>query len=95
MRLRIDLRQLECFVAVAEEGSFRAAAERLHMSQPPLSRQIKQLESELGVTLLDRDTQGSGLTTAGVAFLREARKTLLQAGEAVETARRHFEGMSR
>jgi len=95
MRLRIDLRQLECFVAVAEEGSFRAAAERLHMSQPPLSRQIKQLESELGVTLLDRDTQGAGLTTAGVAFLREARKTLLQAGEAVETARRHSTGTSR
>lgn len=95
MRLRIDLRQLECFVAVAEEGSFRAAAERLHMSQPPLSRQIKQLESELGVTLLDRDTQGAGLTTAGVAFLREARKTLLQAGEAVETARRHSTGTPR
>ena len=95
MRLRIDLRQLECFVAVAEEGSFRAAAERLHMSQPPLSRQIKQLESELGVTLLNRDSVGSGLTTAGSAFLKGARKTLLQAAEAVEIARGHSKGTSR
>lgn len=89
MRLRIDLRQLECFVAVAEEGSFRAAAERLHMSQPPLSRQIKQLEAMLGVTLLSRDARGATLTAAGRAFLKGARSTLLQAGEAVDTARRH------
>lgn len=95
MRLRIDLRQLECFVAVAEEGSFRAAAERLHMSQPPLSRQIRQLENELGVTLLNRDSRGAVLTTAGVSFLKGARKTLLQASEAIECARRHAGGMPR
>jgi DNA-binding transcriptional LysR family regulator len=95
MRLRIDLRQLECFVAVAEEGGFRAAAERLHMSQPPLSRQIKQLESELGVTLLNRDSVGAELTAAGLAFLKAARKTLLQASEAVEIARRHSKGSPR
>lgn len=88
MRLRIDLRQLECFVAVTEEGTFRAAAERLHMSQPPLSRQIKQLESDLGVTLLTRDARGAGLTAAGKTFLAEARKTLLQANRAVQAARR-------
>jgi len=88
MRLRIDLRQLECFVAVTEEGSFRAAADRLHMSQPPLSRQIKQLESDLGVTLLTRGPQGARLTAAGRTFLTGARKTLLQANRAVEAARR-------
>lgn len=95
MRIRIDLRQLECFVAVAEEGTFRAAAERLHMSQPPLSRQVKQLESELGVTLLDRDSAGAQLTPAGRAFLKGARKTLRQAAEAVETARRYSTSTSR
>ena len=95
MRIRINLRQLECFVAVAEEGTFRAAAERLHMSQPPLSRQIKQLESELGVTLLDRDSAGAELTTAGSAFLKGARKTLFQAAEAIETAQRHSKGTPR
>ena len=95
MRIRIDLRQLECFVAVAEEGTFRAAAERLHMSQPPLSRQIKQLESELGVVLLKRDSSGAALTTAGRAFLKGARKTLLQAAEAIEIARRHSKGTPR
>jgi DNA-binding transcriptional LysR family regulator len=92
MRLRIDLRQLECFVAIAEEGSFRAAAERLHMSQPPLSRQIKQLETELGIALLTRDPQGAGLTAAGKVFLVEAKKTLLQAARAVEAARRFARG---
>lgn len=88
MRLRIDLRQLECFVAVVEEGSFRAAAERLHMSQPPLSRQIKQLETVLGVTLLTRRPHGVGLTAAGRVFLSGARKTLNQATKAVEATRR-------
>ena len=88
MRLRIDLRQLECFVAVAEERSFRAAAERLHMSQPPLSRQIQQLEAEIRVTLFVRDLKGASLTSAGRIFLTEARKTLLQAGAAVDAVRR-------
>jgi DNA-binding transcriptional LysR family regulator len=92
MRLRIDLRQLECFVAIAEEGSFRAAAERLHMSQPPLSRQIKQLETELGVPLLTRDPQGASLTAAGKAFVAEAKKTLLQPAGAVAAARRFARG---
>lgn len=89
MRLRIDLRQMECFVAVAEEGSFRAAAERLHMSQPPLSRQIRLLEEALGVTLLLRGSSGATPTLAGRKFLVEARSALGKATRAVEVARRH------
>lgn len=95
MRLRVDLRQMECFVAVAEERSFRAAAERLHMSQPPLSRQIKLLEAELGVTLLTRNARGAVLTDAGGEFLGEAKRTLRQAARAVESARRCAVGKQR
>lgn len=86
---------MECFVAVAEERSFRAAAERLHMSQPPLSRQIKLLEAELGVTLLTRDARGAVLTDAGGVFLGEAKRTLRQAAKAVESARRYTVGQPR
>lgn len=95
MRVRIDLRQMECFVAVAEGGSFRAAAERLHMSQPPLSRQVKLLESELGVLLLERGTKGVTLTAAGRRFLKEARAALDQATLAVAAARRTSERADR
>jgi DNA-binding transcriptional LysR family regulator len=89
MRLKIDLRQLECFVAIAEEGSFRAAAERLHLSQPPLSRQIKLLEEELGVSLFERGSAGVELTGAGSAFLHEARGTLRKAQQAIAAAQNH------
>jgi DNA-binding transcriptional LysR family regulator len=60
-----DLRQLRYFTAVAEEGSFRRAAERLHLSQPPLSRQVKALEDAVGVALLERGAGGVTLTAAG------------------------------
>ena len=66
----MDFRYLRSFVAVAEELSFRAAAKRLSMSQPPLSRQIKALENEIGVRLLKRDrNSGVCLTDAGESFL--------------------------
>jgi DNA-binding transcriptional LysR family regulator len=76
MNARFDLRQLRYFVTVADELSFRRAAERLHISQPPLSRQIRSLESRLGLRLLERDTRTVKLTSAGEAALRRARRIL-------------------
>lgn len=73
----MELHHLRAFVAVAEELSFRRAAERLHLSRPPLTRQIQALERELGVRLLVRDgRQAVRLTDAGHAFLARARQTL-------------------
>ena len=86
MTVHIDLRHLRYFMAVAAERSFRGAAERLHISQPPLSRQIRQLEEELGVELLQRGKSGATLTLAGEAFLPAARKTLEQADKAIRAA---------
>jgi DNA-binding transcriptional LysR family regulator len=72
----IELWQLRYFVTVAEELSFRRAAERLSISQPPLSRQVQALEENIGVRLLERDRTGVELTAAGLALLFEARKLL-------------------
>ena len=85
----IDLRQLRCFLAVAESSSFTRAAERLHLSQPPLTRQIRQLEERLGVTLFERGRRGAELTGAGRAFLPEVRRTLAQFERALGAARAH------
>jgi LysR family transcriptional regulator, benzoate and cis,cis-muconate-responsive activator of ben and cat genes len=84
MRRHIDLHQLRCFVAVGEELSFRRAAERLHMTQPPLSRQVRQLEDALGVQLLERDRQATRLTPAGAQALRRFTTLLRQVDTAIE-----------
>jgi LysR family hca operon transcriptional activator len=85
----MELRHLRYFVAVAETGSVTEAAEhRLYTSQPSLSRQIRDLESEVGVELLSRSVHGVELTAAGTAFLEHARLALMQVDAAVETARR-------
>ncbi len=85
----MELRHLRYFVAVAEEGSLLNAAQgRLHTSQPSLSRQIRDLEAEVGVRLLERQARGVALTAAGAAFLDHARLALLQVDAAIEGARR-------
>ncbi len=72
----MELRHLRYFVTVAEEKSFNKAAERLFISQPPLSRQIKQLEEEMGVILIDREQRPLKLTEAGVFFYEHATQIL-------------------
>src|SRR3954452_23358347 len=85
----MELRHLRYFIAVAEEGSFLTAAQRrLNTSQPSLSRQIRDLESEVGVKLLDRQARGVALTDAGRVFLDHARLALLQVDAATDGARR-------
>jgi len=85
----MELRHLRYFIAVAEEGSLNLAAEkRLHTSQPSLSRQIRDLENEVGTQLLQRSVRGIELTAAGQAFLDHARLSLAQAEAAIASARR-------
>lgn len=89
----MELRHLRYFVAVAEELHFRRAAERLRITQPPLSEQINQLEDELGTRLLERSRgREVRLTVAGNAFLEEARKILLHVTEAAEAVHRASRG---
>ena len=85
----MELRHLRYFVAVAEAGSLTVAAEqRLHTSQPSLSRQIRDLEAQVGAQLLTRRARGIDLTPAGLAFLEHARAVLSQVNAAAEAARR-------
>jgi DNA-binding transcriptional LysR family regulator len=87
-----ELRVLRYFVAVAEELHFGRAAERVLVTQPALSRQIAELEEQLGVSLFTRTSRSVRLTDAGAALLVEARRTLAQAERAVEAARRAGRG---
>lgn len=83
----MSLSQLEYFVAVAEEGHVGRAALRLHVSQPPLSRQIKRLEEEVGAPLFERTPRGMRLLPTGERFLVHARKVLDAADEALRSLR--------
>lgn len=85
----MELRHLRYFIAVAEEGSVTLAAEkRLHTAQPSLSRQLRDLEVEVGAPLFSRGARGVELTEAGIAFLPHARTAVKEANEALQAARR-------
>lgn len=81
-----ELRQLKYFIALAEELNFRRAANRLHISQPPLTRQIQQMESDLGVELFTRTPRGVELTQAGKVLLEEATNIMALSERATERA---------
>jgi len=82
-----DLRQLHYFLAIAETGNFRRAAEQAHISQPALSQRMKALEEDLAVSLFTRSARGVRLTAAGEAFARGARQVLRDAEQAIAGAR--------
>ncbi len=88
----IEFRHLRYFTAVAEARSFRAAAQQLHVSQPPLTRQVQQLEELLGLVLLERQPRGVELTAAGVVFLEEARNLLALADLAIDRTQMAAQG---
>lgn len=90
--MNYSLRELECFIAVAEELSFTRAARRLHLSQPPLSRHVRELENKLGVHLFNRERRRVALTEAGALFYEGTRHVLADLTRAGEAVRRHAAG---
>lgn len=88
----MEFKQLQCFLAVAEELNFSRAAARMHMTQPPLSRQIAQLERALGARLFVRSPQAVALTAAGLSLLPEVRQVLAAVSALPEVARRADQG---
>lgn len=88
----VDLRRIRHFVVLAETLNFRRAAERLHMTQPPLTVSIQKLEAELGIQLFVREPKGISLTSSGRAVLVEARKLLFHGNQLIETARHTAQG---
>lgn len=90
----IELRQFRQFIVVAEELSFRRAADRLNMAQPPLTATIKRLEDTIGAILIERTNRINRLTEAGRVFLEEARKAVNQADQAVSAAQRAAAGLT-
>ena len=80
----LDIRQLECFIAVAEEGNLGRAAARLHMTQPPLTRRIKRLETDVGAKLFIRTPRGVEITAPGQALLEQARRIVALSDLALE-----------
>ncbi|HEY0233643.1 MAG TPA: LysR family transcriptional regulator [Afipia sp.] len=90
----IELRQFRQFIAVAEELSFRRAAERLNMAQPPLTATIQRIEDEVGTILIERTNRITRLTEAGLVFLEEARRTVNQAEHAMLAARQAGAGLT-
>src|SRR5213083_3019698 len=90
----MQMRHLQCFMAVAEELHFSRAAKRLHLSQPPLSKHIRQLEQELGVQLFIRNRRSVVLTEAGRIYQEKVRNVLYQLEEAKLAAQRAQAGQT-
>src|ERR1051325_7239683 len=90
----MELRHLRYFVAVGEEQHYKRAAQRLRVAQPALSRQIQDLEEEIGFKLFDRLPRGVKLSAAGKLFMEDARRILQQVNEATVRAKRVAAGLS-
>jgi DNA-binding transcriptional LysR family regulator len=91
---RVDVRELECFVAVADHLNFSRAARQLHISQPPLTRHIQALEEKLGTKVFTRNTHAVALTESGAIFLEDARAILRHLDRALDTLHRARSGQT-